>query len=96
MRGFRRLPVDVAAMWHRLLRGSSREALENLAVRLLEHAGARARPAETQALLKAIGRFFEDEARELAQARAAAGHAAYPVSQEDRDLIFARYRRASG
>ncbi len=96
VRGFRRLPADMAVMWGRLLSGVSREALETLALGLLERPGARARSAETQAQLRAIGRFFEEEASELARARAATGHTGYPVSQEDRDLLFARYRRASG
>jgi len=41
VRGFRRLPSDASERWPRLLQGASREALESLAVRLLEHAGAR-------------------------------------------------------
>jgi excinuclease ABC subunit C len=49
-----------------LLRGASREALERLALRLLDHAGARARRAEIQEDLRAIERFFDDEASPLA------------------------------
>lgn len=95
VRGFRRLPADAAATWRHLLRGASREPLEKLAVSLLEHAGARARRAEIQKALRAIGRFFEEEASELARARSATGYATYPVPQEERDPLFARYRRAS-
>ena len=43
VRGFRRLPAGSAAAWAGLLRGESRAALEALALRLVEHAGARAR-----------------------------------------------------
>jgi excinuclease UvrABC nuclease subunit len=90
--GFRRLPADAPEMWRRLLQGASREALEWLALELLEHAGARAKRSEIQDDLRAIGRFFEEEARALAQARAATGYAAYPVPQQDRDLLFVQYR----
>ena len=38
--GFRRLPVDAPAGWSELFRGASREALEALALELLEHPGA--------------------------------------------------------
>ena len=94
VRGFRRLPEDSAATWRRLLRGASREALEKLVLSLLEHAGARAKRAEIQKDLRAIARFFDEEASELARAKAATGYTTYPVPQEERDLLFARYRRA--
>src|SRR5262245_38423473 len=73
VRGFRRLPSDSAGAWEALLRGASREGLEALALRLLEHADACARREETQRALRAVGRFFEREARLLARARAATG-----------------------
>jgi excinuclease ABC subunit C len=95
VRGFRRLPVDAAEMWTRLLQGASREALEALALRLLEHAAARAQRAEVQEDFRAIARFFEEEARELARARAATGYATYPVPQEERDPLFIQYRQPS-
>ena len=41
--GFRRLPLDWPALWGQLLRGTSRDALEDLSLRLLDHASARAR-----------------------------------------------------
>jgi excinuclease ABC subunit C len=92
VRGFRRLPAGSLAAWSRLLRGESRAALEALALRLVDHAGARARKREIQEALSAVKRFFEDEARSLARVRAATGFAAYPVPQHDRDLLFARCR----
>ena len=92
--GFRRLPVDAADGWGRLLGGASREALEALALRLIEHAGARARRAEIHEDFQAIARFFDAEACALARARKTTGYARYPVPQEDRDLLFARYRQA--
>lgn len=92
VRGFRRLPADSAEAWSALLRGTSREALETLALRLLDHAGARARREATHKALRAVGRFFRHEARVLAQVRTATGYAPYPVPQRERDLLFARYR----
>jgi len=89
VRGFRRLPADSAAAWSDLLRGESRDALERLALRLVEHASARARRKETHEALHAIARFFEEEARPLARVRAATGFPLYPVPQQERDLLFA-------
>jgi len=92
VRGFRRLPPGSAEAWGALLRGASREALEALALRLLDHADARAKREETEQGLRAVGRFFRGEARPLARVRAATGYAPYPVPQQERDLLFARYR----
>jgi excinuclease ABC subunit C len=90
--GFRRLPDDWPRLWGRLLRGASREALEHLSLRLLEHASARARSGAVQESLRAVARFFEGEARELAAAIAATGYPAYPVPQLDRDALVHAYR----
>lgn len=92
VRGFRRLPAGSLAAWRGLLRGESRNALEALALRLVDHAGARARKREIQDALTAVKRFFEEEAGALARVRAATGFAPYPVPQRDRDLLFARCR----
>jgi excinuclease ABC subunit C len=90
--GLRRLPSDWPGLWSGLLRGHSREALERLCLRLVEHAGARARSAAVQEDLRAIERFFDEEARRLALVIAATGHRSYPVPQHDRDALFLRYR----
>jgi excinuclease ABC subunit C len=90
VRGFRRLPAGSAAAWSGLLRGESREALEALAVRLVDHAGARARRREIHEALRAIARFFDDEAAALARVRALTGFEPYPVPQQERDLLFTR------
>ena len=90
--GFRRLPSEWPAMWRALFRGRSRAALEQLFLRLLEHPAARARGAQIQEDLRAVERFFVDEAERLAAAVAATGYAAYPVPQRDRDAMFLRYR----
>lgn len=89
---FRRLPCDWPELWKALLRGASRAALEQLSLRLLEHAAARARGAAIQADLRAVERFFDDEASTLAAAIAATGYVGYPVPQRDRDELFLRYR----
>jgi excinuclease ABC subunit C len=90
--GVRRLPEAWPALWSRLLRGDSREALEVLALRLLEHAGARARRGLVQESLRALARFSREEAGELARAIAATGYPTYPVPQRDRDPLFLAYR----
>lgn len=92
--GFRRLPTDAPAGWSELFRGSSREALEALALELLEHPGAVARRTEIQEDLAAVALFFDSEACALARARAATGHAAYPTPQRERDLLFTEAREA--
>jgi hypothetical protein len=89
---FRRLPPDWPEMWRVLLRGTSRTALEHLCLRLLEQAGARARGAKIQDDLRAIQRFFDDEASPLAAAITAIGYAGYPVPQRDRDTLFLQHR----
>jgi excinuclease ABC subunit C len=93
--GFRRLPDNWPGLWNRLLRGLSRDALEDLALRLLEQASARARRAEIQEDLRAVGRFFDDEACELARAIVTTGYTGYPVPQRERDVLFLRYRRTA-
>ena len=90
--GFRRLPVEASTGWSALLRGASREALESLALELLEHPGATARRAEIQEDLAAVALFFESEALALARARTATGYSRYPVPQGDRDLLLAEAR----
>jgi hypothetical protein len=89
---FRRLPRDWPELWEDLLRGASRVALEQLSLRLLEYDGACARSAAIHADLKAVERFFDDEASTLAKAIAATAYGGYPVPQRDRDALFLRYR----
>lgn len=89
---FRRLPRDWPELWKALLRGASRVALEQLSLRLLEYDGACARSAAIHADLRAVERFFTDEASTLAKAITAAGYVGYPVPQRDRDALFLRYR----
>jgi hypothetical protein len=93
--GFRRLPRGWPALWTRLLRGESLDALQDLSLRLLDCASARARSARVQEELRAVRRFFDDEARVLAEAIRATGYPHYPVPQLDRDAIVYRYRQRS-
>jgi excinuclease ABC subunit C len=88
----RRLPREWPELWKALLRGASRVALEQLALRLLEHDGACARSAAVHADLRAVERFFEDEASTLAEVIIATGYVGYPVPQRERDALFLRYR----
>jgi excinuclease ABC subunit C len=94
--GFRRLPREWPALWSRLLRGVSREALEHLSLRLLEQASARARRAEVQEDLRAIELFWDEEARALAEAIVAAAYAPYPVPQTERDVLMFTFRQHAG
>lgn len=92
---FRRLPRDWPELWCALFRGASRAAVEQLALRLLESDGACAQSASVQADLRAVERFFDDQAEPLARAVAATGYAGYPVPQRERDQLFLRYRDAA-
>src|SRR5919197_3784126 len=71
---FRRLPRDWPELWQNLLCGASRVALEQLSLRLLEYDGACARSAAIHADLRAVERFFDDEASALAKAITATGY----------------------
>jgi len=89
---FRRLPRDWPELWKALLRGGSRVALEQLSLRLLEYDGACARSAAIHADLRAVERFFADNASTLANAITATGYVGYPVPQRDLDALILRYR----
>ena len=92
---FRRFPREWPEVWKALLGGASRTALEELSLRLLDHAGARARGAAIEADLRALECFFDAEASTLAAAIAATGYVGYPVPQQGRDALFLRYRNAT-
>ncbi len=93
--GFRRLPGQASFLWEQFFRGQSREALEALTLRLLDSGAARARSAEVQEDLKALKRFFDEEASELALAIEATGYSGYPVPQRHRDPLFLEYRQGA-
>jgi len=89
---FRRLPADWPPLCARLLRGAAPDVLEHLVLGLVERAGARARRARVQEDLRAVRRFFDDEAAVLADAIAATGYRRYPVPQHERDALLLRSR----
>ena len=90
---FRRLPPAWADDWRRFFIGESPEALSILSLRLLEHPDARSRAAEVEDDLKALRRFWREEALPLARAVAATHYGGgYPVIQAERDPLFIRYR----
>lgn len=91
--GFRRLPSNWAEKWTGFFKGHSREALEELSLKLLSNAGARAKASEVEESLGAIKMFWEEEASRLAEVISATGHLGYPISQKERDPLFLQYRR---
>jgi excinuclease ABC subunit C len=93
--GFRQIPADWRETWEAFFAGTSRQALDTLTLRLLESAGARARAAEVQESLAVLLRFWQLEAAPLRQAMCDTAYAgAYPVPQDERDLLFIRWRLA--
>lgn len=90
---------QVSAEWVRGLdaflqgRGGN-DFLELWILQLVENAGARSRGAWIQEQLKALRLFYRHECQGLLKARTRAGHAAYPVAQQDRDRIFLEARLA--
>ncbi len=89
---FRRLPRDARNSWTRFFRGEARDALEDLTLRLLSNAGARAKAVDVQKDIDALRRFWDDEAVPLRAMLLATGYSQYPVPQRERDPLFLRYR----
>lgn len=93
--GWRRLaprwPAALDAFW----RGEDPALLGDLAVALLDRAGARAQAEVVQADLRLLRAFFREEAAPLRAAVTATGFTAWPVPQADRDPLFLRYRSAT-
>lgn len=90
--GFRRVPEHWPPLWGKFFQGSSPEALEELVLRLVENAGARAKATDVQEHINSLRRFWRHEARVLAKAIQGTGYADYPVTQQERDALFLRYR----
>lgn len=89
---FRRLDPRLVDVWSRFFSGESRDALRDLTLALVENAGARGHAADVQGSLDALLRFWDEEARPLAEARARTGFATYPVPQHERDVLFVEAR----
>jgi predicted GIY-YIG superfamily endonuclease len=90
---FRRLPEGLPELWDRFFRGESKDALEDLLLRLLMKPGARAQAADVQADIDALKRFWKKEAKVLREAIVAQNYTQYPVPQTERDPLFLFYRR---
>jgi len=91
---FRQIDAASLPLWTSFLRGESREALEQLALALLESAAARRDSAEVQEDLKTMQRFWRTEASRLRRAIRRTAFGGYPVPQAERDLLFLRYRHS--
>lgn len=92
--GFRQIPDEWTEGWNAFFKGESFELMEQLALALLENAGARAKATTIQDHLNDLKRFWRHEAKRLLRAREKVGFVPYPVSQEERDMLFIRYRAA--
>lgn len=92
--GFRRLEAPWPALLADLFRGESPKAIEELILALVEHAAARRSPRKIQDALDSLKRFWKHEASSLRRVLRATGVATFPVSQQDRDLLFVAYRFA--
>jgi excinuclease ABC subunit C len=88
--GLRRLPVSWPDFLHGFLNGTSAEFLEQLFLKLLENAGARAKSSDIQEGMDALKAFWEQECEPLARAIAIVGFPTYPVPQTERDPLFVR------
>lgn len=89
---FRRLPPVFRDLWADFFLGKSHEALSQLVLSLLEKASARALRADVDEWIKDLERFYKHEAMRLAKAIEATAYGVYPVSQDERDSLFLRYR----
>ena len=89
---FRRLPSNWATAWASFYKGESSLALEELVLKLIENAGARSRSKRVQEYLDELRRFWRREVLTLARVRVTTGCGDWPVPQEQRDLIFLKYR----
>jgi excinuclease ABC subunit C len=92
---FRRLPSNWAAAWASFYRGESSVALEELVLKLVENAGARTRSRKVQEHLDELRRFWRREVLTLARVRTTTGCGDWPVPQDQRDVIFLKYRVAN-
>jgi excinuclease ABC subunit C len=89
---FQALPEEWEQRAEAFLRGESRDAMGDLVLALVESPRARRSRKIVQRLLNQLKRFWKHEALALARARKALAHAGYPVTQQERDSLFLRYR----
>jgi excinuclease ABC subunit C len=94
---FRALPLATMPLWAAFFRGESPAALSDLSLRLVESKAARVRAAAVQDDLRALRRFWRDEAEPLRAAMIATKYAGvYPVPKADRDPLFIAFREQLG
>ncbi len=92
--GYRRVPADVIGELIEFFLGNSPKLINTLFLRLLEHAGARAKATEVKEDLRLLRTFWQDEALPLRQAIQLTSFVSYPVPQPDRDPLFLRAKTA--
>ncbi len=90
--GFRQLPSGWFAIWELFWKGESKTALELLILELVENAGARKNAQQIQQYINKLNRFWIHEAQLLKKVRSKLNYLEYPVSQQERDLVFLKYR----
>ncbi len=90
---FRKLPTGWMSSWDKFFRGDSPLVLEELVLRLLQNAGARAKASDLQENVDALKRFWKHEAKPLGQAIRTTGYDSYPVLQNERDPLFLSYQQ---
>ena len=90
--GFRQVPDAWQSMVDAFLKGESFDAIQDLALMLLDRPTALANSKDTEEKLHQIRAFWRHEATSLKKAIGQCPHFAYPVSQKDRDLLFISYR----
>lgn len=86
--GIRRLELAVVDAVEKFLAGESRNALELLALRLLDKPTARAEAKQVGENLRTLAAFFETDAEPLYEARHRVGYGSTFVPQQDRDALF--------
>lgn len=90
---FRALPEKLFALFAAFFSGESIDALRDLALLLLENAGARAKASAVQDDFDVLKRLWQEELRPLRDAISATQYpGAYPLPQAERDVVFAQLR----
>lgn len=90
--GMRQLEPKLVDQLRRLLAGESRDALGELALRLLEKTAARRDAERVEDLLRQLAAFYASDLAKLRDALRAAGRTGSFVPQEERDALFLAQR----
>jgi excinuclease ABC subunit C len=89
---FRRLPANWAETWASFYKGESAGAMDELILKLVEHAGARRARVKVQEHLNELKRFWRTEVLTLAKVRKTMRVMEWPIPQLQRDLVFLAYK----